>query len=79
MTLTGRPETDQAGRDLVERVRHIEGVITVRDQVELRGHVAMTHRRDRTLATSGLARVEGEGAMHVRVPGPRRPRSAGTR
>jgi sulfhydrogenase subunit alpha len=29
----------------------------------------MTHRRDRTLFTSGLARVEGEGAMHVRVRG----------
>ena len=29
----------------------------------------MTHRRDRTLATSALARVEGEGAMHVRVRG----------
>jgi len=29
----------------------------------------MTHRHDRTLATSGLARVEGEGAMHVRIRG----------
>jgi coenzyme F420-reducing hydrogenase alpha subunit len=29
----------------------------------------MTHRRDRTLITSGLARVEGEGAMYVRVTG----------
>src|SRR5215469_15783840 len=29
----------------------------------------MTHRRDRTLFTSGLARVEGEGAMYVRVDG----------
>jgi sulfhydrogenase subunit alpha len=29
----------------------------------------MTHRHDRTLATSGLTRVEGEGAMHVRVRG----------
>jgi sulfhydrogenase subunit alpha len=29
----------------------------------------MTHRRDRTLVTSGLARVEGEGAMYVRVSG----------
>jgi sulfhydrogenase subunit alpha len=29
----------------------------------------MTHRRDRTLSTSGLARVEGEGAMYVRVDG----------
>ena len=29
----------------------------------------MTHQRDRTLAASGLARVEGEGAMHVRVRG----------
>ena len=27
----------------------------------------MTHRRDRTLVTTGLARVEGEGAMYVRV------------
>src|SRR5690348_18200917 len=31
----------------------------------------MTHRRDRTLAASGLARVEGEGAMYVRVSGSR--------
>ena len=29
----------------------------------------MTHRRDRTLFTRGLARVEGEGAMYVRVDG----------
>ena len=29
----------------------------------------MTHQRDRTLFTSGLARVEGEGAMYVRVRG----------
>jgi sulfhydrogenase subunit alpha len=29
----------------------------------------MTHQRDRTLTASGLARVEGEGAMHVRVRG----------
>jgi sulfhydrogenase subunit alpha len=29
----------------------------------------MTHQRDRTLFTSGLARVEGEGAMYVRVDG----------
>jgi coenzyme F420-reducing hydrogenase alpha subunit len=29
----------------------------------------MTHQRDRTLFTSGLARVEGEGAMYVRVSG----------
>jgi coenzyme F420-reducing hydrogenase alpha subunit len=29
----------------------------------------MTHKHDRTLFTSGLARVEGEGAMYVRVTG----------
>ena len=29
----------------------------------------MTHRHDRTLLTSGLARVEGEGSMYVRVSG----------
>jgi coenzyme F420-reducing hydrogenase alpha subunit len=31
----------------------------------------MTHKHDRTLFTSGLARVEGEGAMYVRVTGRR--------
>ena len=29
----------------------------------------MTHRRDRTLVSSGLARVEGEGALYVQVTG----------
>jgi len=33
------------------------------------GTQQMTHRQHRTLATAGLARVEGEGAMHVRVSG----------
>jgi len=37
VTLTGRPETDQAARDLVEAVRHIDGVITVRDQLTYPG------------------------------------------
>jgi sulfhydrogenase subunit alpha len=31
----------------------------------------MTHRNERTLSVAGLARVEGEGAMHVRVAGDR--------
>jgi sulfhydrogenase subunit alpha len=31
------------------------------------GSEDMTHRGDRTLAAAGLARVEGEGAMYVRV------------
>ncbi len=29
----------------------------------------MTHRRDRTLVATGLARAEGEGAMYVQVTG----------
>jgi coenzyme F420-reducing hydrogenase alpha subunit len=29
----------------------------------------MTHRSDRSLSVAGLARVEGEGAMHIRVDG----------
>ena len=29
----------------------------------------MTHRSDRSLSVAGLARVEGEGAMHVRIDG----------
>jgi CBS domain-containing protein len=37
VTLTGYPETDQAGRELVERVRHIEGVVAVRDRLSYAG------------------------------------------
>ncbi len=37
VTLTGCPETDQAGRDLVEVLRHIDGVIAVRDQLTYPG------------------------------------------
>jgi CBS domain-containing protein len=40
VTLTGRPETDQAGRDLVEGVKHIEGVVTVRDQLTYAGKLS---------------------------------------
>jgi CBS domain-containing protein len=37
VTLTGHPETPQAGRDLVEAVRHIDGVIAIRDQLSYAG------------------------------------------
>jgi CBS domain-containing protein len=37
VTLTGRPETDQAGRDLVAAIQHIDGVIAVRDQLSYAG------------------------------------------
>jgi osmotically-inducible protein OsmY len=37
VTLTGRPETQQAGLDLVEAVRHIDGVIAVRDELSHAG------------------------------------------
>lgn len=33
VTLTGRPLTGQIGRDIVEAVRHIEGIVAVRDQL----------------------------------------------
>jgi len=32
VTLTGRPETGRAGPDIIEAVRHIDGVVAVRDQ-----------------------------------------------
>jgi CBS domain-containing protein len=37
VTLSGRPENDRAGRDLVEAVRQIEGVVTVHDQLSYAG------------------------------------------
>jgi CBS domain-containing protein len=33
VTLSGRPETGQAGQDIIEAVRHIEGVVAARDQM----------------------------------------------
>ena len=37
VTLAGRPENDGAGRDLAEAVRHIEGVVAVRDELSYAG------------------------------------------
>jgi osmotically-inducible protein OsmY len=37
VTLTGRPDTDQLGDDLVEAVRHIDGVVAVKDQMSYLG------------------------------------------
>jgi len=34
VTLSGRPETDQAGQDIIEAVWHIEGVVAVRDELD---------------------------------------------
>jgi osmotically-inducible protein OsmY len=39
VTLTGRSENDQAGHELVERVRHIEGVVAVLDRLSYTGKV----------------------------------------
>jgi osmotically-inducible protein OsmY len=39
VTLTGRPENDQAGQELVERVRHIEGVVAVVGRLSYAGKV----------------------------------------
>lgn len=33
VTLSGRPPTGQIGRDVIEAVRHIEGIVVVRDQL----------------------------------------------
>jgi CBS domain-containing protein len=37
VTLSGRPENDRAGRDLLEAIRQIEGVVTVADQLSYAG------------------------------------------
>jgi CBS domain-containing protein len=33
-TLTGRPQTCQQGHDIVFRVRHVQGVVAVRDRLD---------------------------------------------
>ncbi len=37
VTLTGEPETDQTGHELVAAIQHIDGVIAVRDQLSYAG------------------------------------------
>jgi osmotically-inducible protein OsmY len=37
VTLTGHPQTQQAGRELVKAVRHIDGVMAIRDQLSHAG------------------------------------------
>ncbi len=33
VTLAGSPETEALGRDLVEKIRHVQGVVAVRDRL----------------------------------------------
>jgi CBS-domain-containing membrane protein len=40
VTLTGQSRNDQAGRELVERVRRIEGVVAVRDRLSHTGKIS---------------------------------------
>jgi len=37
VTLTGCPETDQAGHDVLAAVRHVDVVIAIRDQLNCAG------------------------------------------
>jgi CBS domain-containing protein len=39
VTVTGPPQSEQAGRDLIEAVRHIDGVVAVRDELSYPGKV----------------------------------------
>jgi CBS domain-containing protein len=34
VTITGEPETASVGRDMIEEIRHVEGVVTVRDRLD---------------------------------------------
>ena len=37
VTLSGRPESDQVGQEIVDAVSHVQGVVTVRDRLEYAG------------------------------------------
>jgi CBS domain-containing protein len=39
VTVTGPPQSDQAGHDLIETIRHIDGVVAVRDELSYPGKV----------------------------------------
>jgi CBS domain-containing protein len=45
VTITGEPETASVGRDMIEEIRHVEGVVSVRDRLEYppeQRHAAMS-------------------------------------
>ena len=39
VTVTGPPQSDKAGHDLIEAIRHIDGVVAVRDELSYPGKV----------------------------------------
>ena len=39
VTVTGSPQSEQAGHDLIEAIRHIDGVVAVRDELSYPGKV----------------------------------------
>jgi CBS-domain-containing membrane protein len=43
VTVAGRPETDEVGRGIVDAVRHIEGVVAVRDRLSYPRDEAVAH------------------------------------
>jgi CBS domain-containing protein len=48
VTITGEPETASVGRDMIEEIRHVEGVVAVRDRLEYppeQRHAAMSGTR----------------------------------
>ena len=34
VTLAGRPETNETGHEIVRRIRHLQGVVAVRDRLD---------------------------------------------
>jgi hypothetical protein len=37
LTISGRPETDEVGHEIVAALRHLEGVVAVRDRLRYAG------------------------------------------
>lgn len=46
VTVSGQPETDQAGHDIVAGARHVDGVVAVRDRLSYAGASATGGRSD---------------------------------
>ena len=52
VTLAGEPETARLGHEIVRQVRHVQGVVAVRDRLEY--PPAVTRRRSRATGPSVL-------------------------
>ena len=66
VTLAGTPETDAAGREIIRAVRHLDGVVAVRDRLDYLSVPPRAHLRAPGLTTTTHAQAGGRDEHRIR-------------